>query len=278
MYEKRLCILKQLKSGFSADGAPVTGAIYCERLGGELIITPKIAGLCPLKEGRYALSVLIGEKPFIFELKGSEPFRAPLTSSLERGFSALLCFVKGEPEPVAFGACGTPVSVERLLSLFRSPLSPPEPVLKSPISPQAPLSQAPQDPMETPYDDEAIADDNFYSEKEPAKNPFLLSKGTLTYYRSIETEFWETMKKYPRSTELKSAFPSSEWVDAGNALLGVIFSGGLPRFLCVATKEPPKPLQEVCSFVPKSPFSDEEGYYVVFQDADTGEYVKCENS
>ena len=49
-YEKRVCVVKQIKKGFSADGGALTGAVYAERLGGELTITPRIAGLSPLRD------------------------------------------------------------------------------------------------------------------------------------------------------------------------------------------------------------------------------------
>ena len=59
-YEKRLCVLKQIKKGFSADGSPLSGAVYAERMGSELTVTPRLAGIAPVKEGRYALAVWAG--------------------------------------------------------------------------------------------------------------------------------------------------------------------------------------------------------------------------
>ena len=35
-YEKKLCILKQIGKGFTADGMPLMGAVYAERLGSDL--------------------------------------------------------------------------------------------------------------------------------------------------------------------------------------------------------------------------------------------------
>ena len=55
-YEKRVCVLKQMKKGFAADGGDLSGAVYAERLGSELTVTPRLLGLSPLKEGRYALA------------------------------------------------------------------------------------------------------------------------------------------------------------------------------------------------------------------------------
>ena len=120
-YEKKLCILKQIGKGFTADGMPLMGAVYAERLGSELTITPRIAGLAPLKEGRYALAVLVGRKEYCLELKGNTALRVPDCPSLEGGFAVLLCFVSREAEPVAFGSCGSaPDDYTALLDAFRS--------------------------------------------------------------------------------------------------------------------------------------------------------------
>ena len=74
---------------------------------------------------------------------------------------------------------------------------------------------------------------------------------------------------------MKGTFPHSEWVAAEGALLGVLYEEGQPRYLCVAMEhEPPAEAKEASIFVPLSPYSDEKGMFVVFQDADTGEYVR----
>ena len=120
-YEKKLCILKQIGKGFTADGMPLMGAVYAERLGSELTLTPRIAGLAPLREGRYALAAVVGKKEYCFELKGNTSLRAPDCPSLENGFAVLLCFVKEETEPVAFGSCGSaPGDYHQLVGIFRS--------------------------------------------------------------------------------------------------------------------------------------------------------------
>jgi hypothetical protein len=37
---------------------------------------------------------------------------------------------------------------------------------------------------------------------------------------------------------------------------------------------PPKEIADVCVFVPHSPFRDNEGFFVIFQSAATGECIK----
>ena len=107
-------------------------------------------------------------------------------------------------------------------------------------------------------------------------HPFRLSRGT-TYYNQIREKLDCVFEKYPRDVRLKSIFPQSDWVLAEKMLIGIVYEEGRPRFLCVAvesTGEPPKEILEECVFVPRSHYTRDEGFYVVFQDADTGETVK----
>ena len=60
----------------------------------------------------------------------------------------------------------------------------------------------------------------------------------------------------------------------GNALLGIVSEEGIPRWLCVAVEgEKPAQMGDKAVFVPTTPYSESEGFWVIFQDADTGEYV-----
>lgn len=348
-FEKRLCILRQLKKGFTADGGELSGAIYAERLGGELTLRPKISSLSPLREGRYAIAVWIGGETYCLELKGSEPIRIPQVPSLKDGFSALVCFVRGAAEPIAYGNCGgAPNQPELLLRIFskregKKSIPMPLPPTQTPVypSPQVPLAptvplpgpeedrpsdsradpdigredcaaseaEARQAPEDQKYDDEAIASDNYFGgvweafenasqtgsqkETETPKDGcgpcaqgedegtrlFRLNRSGLTYYNEIAPKLKEAMSKFPRDDALTSIFPHSEWVRKGTALLGIIYAEGLPRFLCVAMRDPPpEEVKEKCVFVPVNHFTETEGYHVVFQDAETGEYVRVENS
>lgn len=316
-YEKRLCILKQIKKGFTADGAPLTGAVYAERLGEELTLTPRIAGLAPVREGRYALAVWAGGKTYCLELRGNSPLRVPGAPSLERGVGVLLCFVRTEPEPVAYGYCGSaPSEFGALLSVFGEkripvpvPLPPNQlpgaPSPQVPLAPQVPLPESEDAPYRdsaaaapSRYDDEAIALGDYFdlwhgkdepkeeqtgSEREKILSPLRLNRGGRTYYNTVETRLRAAMKKYPADSRLSAVFEHSEWVNTGSALLGVIYAEGQPKYLCVAAEgeadvPPPPALGERAVFVPADCYSDKKGYYIVFQDAETGEYVKADEA
>lgn len=314
-YEKRICVLKQIKKGFSADGSPLSGAVYAERLGEELVITPRIAGLSPVREGRYVLFFWADGKSFCMELKGNAALRAAHAPSIKGGFAALICFVRGEAEPVAFGSCG--VAPARYTELMQEgekkpcqpavPLPPNElPVPGAPNVPRAPSVPVPEPvPEGAPpreeraaarYDDEAIADGNYFrragdgdeetaafvrqeagaAAPDDAGDLVARTRGTLTYYYEVKEKLDAAFAKYPRDGSLLKAFPHSEWVKTETAYLGIVSVNGVPRWLCVAAegKSPPEAMKEKAVFVPRDAFTEEEGFWIVFQDADTGEYVK----
>ena len=337
-YEKKLCILKQIGKGFTADGMPLMGAVYAERLGSDLTLTPRIAGLAPLHEGRYALAVVVGRKEYCLELKGNTALRVPGCPSLENGFAVLLCFVKEDIEPVAFGSCGSaPSDYRQLVEIFRSlpgervsfsslaparsaekgeenegqhippvPLPPTGvpgvPGPNTPFAPGVPLpsgpsgeppaedvpkDRAPEDALpeesgEAPprgYDDEALAGKNYYASPEtaaPVPPPTELPRA-LTYFESIRPRMEEAFQKGKPDTRLCRALPHSEWTLWEGALLGIVYHFGGPRYVCLAVEaqgELPPEMEERAVFVPSSPYSDDEGFFVAFQDAATGEFVK----
>ena len=149
-FERRVCVLRQVRKGFSADGSALTGAVYAERLGSDLTVTPRIAALSPLRDGRYALFVWADGKTYCLELKGNTPIHIENAPSIAAGFAALLCFVKGDPEPVAFGRCGAapekyaPLledapSKKRVIPIPVPPVQTPAPAPNVPLAPSVPV-------------------------------------------------------------------------------------------------------------------------------------------
>lgn len=319
-FERRVCVLRQVRKGFSADGSALTGAVYAERLGTELTVTPRIAALSSLKEGRYALFVWVDANIYCLELKGGAPLRIENAPSLSAGFAALLCFVRGEPEPVAYGRCGA--APERYSALLeeaparKRPIPVPNPPIQTPApAPNVPLAPTVPLPEPTPepsphegraaarYDDEAIAASDYFAgtgdgdEKTApaaegahgaaapgdAGDLLLRPRGSLTYYYEVRERLVKAFAEGEKDERLLAVFPRSEWVRRGGALLGVVYEEGIPRWLCVAAAAaegdpPPEAMGGHAVFVPQTHFSQKEGFWVVFQDADTGEYGKVGES
>lgn len=312
-YEKRLCVLKQVKRGFSADGKTLSGAVHAERLGSEVTLTVRLLDFAPVREGRYALAVWVGGRTYCHDLTQNGAFRISDAPSLEGGFSALVCFVRGEAEPVAYGRCGSaPSDPSVLLKIFseeeekKKKKSPP--ALETPVAP-ARDEQPFRGGLQKSYDDEAIAASDYFGrdgdagdknenaapcgeeqekketgrggarahEEDGVVEPFRRNGGGLTYYNEIRERLEKAFSVYPKDERLLSVFPRSEWVQAEGSLLGIVYVEGRPRYLCVAVEkngDPPEEMKDICVFVPSSNFTEDEGFYVVFQDADTGETVK----
>ncbi len=315
-FEKRVCVLKQIKKGFTADGSALSGAIYAERMGTELVVTPRMIGIAPVRDGRYAIALRADGRDLLLEWRGEASLRVTDAPSVKQGFAALVVFLKGEAEAVAFGSCGacdaTPAAMLEGVRMVKNgkkklpdPLPPVE--LPAPFSPnnvpKAPTVPLPGEEEPRPfreqaaaYDDEAIADANYFRPDEDdahagdaggADGPqdlgagqddqtsdlFARPRGQLTYYERVREKIEEAFCRFPEDERLKSVFPNSRWVKAEGALLGVVYGEGVPKYLCVATEGvPPEEAERAC-FVPLSPYSETEGMYVIFQSAETGEYV-----
>ena len=333
-YEKRVAVLKQVNKGFTVDGAALSGAVYAERLGRELQLKVQAVGLAALKGGRYVVVFSAQNQSYCVDLGGGESIKIQNAPSIQKGFSVLIAYVREGVQPVAFGKCGSAAEdIPALIGVITSgdkkgsPINPMPPYEIPPIGPNVPRTpsvpvpepvpeEAPEDRApfrfkEVRYNDEAIAESDYFydcvqegdrnedasgqmqgkgrknksgknsSKDDGAFSPFLVTKGRLTYYKKVRESIERAFEKFPKDTRLLSVFPRSEWVKTDEVLLGVVYEDGLPRYLCVAAQkrgEPPEDMKEHCIFVPASPFTEEEGFYIVFQDADTGAYVKVEES
>ena len=109
------------------------------------------------------------------------------------------------------------------------------------------------------------------------------------YYVSVKREIDELFRAYPRDKTLNGAFSCSEWVRIkGTAkqpqyLIGVLYWDGKAKYICYALaaedkNNPPEEIKNVCSFVPCSLLKEQEGFFVLFQSAATGECIKPERA
>ena len=56
-YTKNIAVIRELKSGFSADGGALTGLVKVERYGAKLKAEASLINFAPLTEGRYVIAV-----------------------------------------------------------------------------------------------------------------------------------------------------------------------------------------------------------------------------
>ncbi len=109
------------------------------------------------------------------------------------------------------------------------------------------------------------------------------------YYLSAKAELEELFDKFPKDLSLSSIFPASRFCKIHYSkdkfyTVGEVEEKGEVKYICYGVPgryapEPPKELKEYCSFVPLSIFDLQgEGFWMMFQDAITGECVKKEES
>lgn len=157
-YVKKLCILKQIASGFAANGRAVSALLTAEKLGGRLTLALAPIGFAPLSAGRYRWLVCdAAGTQEVFDLPDLAGCTVKKTSDLNiaDGFCCAVCFVSGKATPVAFGKCGEKTYDLRALC---APLTDSEagPPAETPPAEEASAGEPP------PYDDELLATENYF--------------------------------------------------------------------------------------------------------------------
>ena len=74
-YVKKMCILRQIKQGFSGDGKPLSGLIKIEQYGKNLAVEVSIINFAPLVTGEYYCLLSDGKgKTEMLMLRGKSLF------------------------------------------------------------------------------------------------------------------------------------------------------------------------------------------------------------
>ena len=105
------------------------------------------------------------------------------------------------------------------------------------------------------------------------------------YYERVKKDLDALFEKYPPEETLCRCIPLSKWVKIDFSrgkyyTVGVIFDNKKPRYICYGVPaekrgEPPEALKGWCSYLPASVFDvDGKGYWMMYQDAETGGCVK----
>ncbi|MGN0817565.1 MAG: hypothetical protein ACI4L9_01230 [Candidatus Coproplasma sp.] len=142
-YVKRIALIKTVGKGFSSDGGPLGGLVKCEAYAGFLKAELSLINFAPLTEGRYRFGLTDGKSIVIFD---DTVFESEVEFDLTRGFAALVCFCNGGTvKSVASAVCGD--NFAWLTGIERE------------IGGQ---EQAALSPEPAAYEDEAIAEVNYY--------------------------------------------------------------------------------------------------------------------
>lgn len=308
-YIRKMCILRQLKQGFSEDGKALSGLIKAEQYGQNLSIEVSVINFAPLKKGEYYCLIADSfDKCELLALRGKNVFNIVSTLNIEDGFCGIILFVQNEVVPLAYGVNGNRVYDFNKLVKSVAETGNKEIAFSSDLSEKTYFK---------PYDDETVATENYYSGEndeqielyqnsqnertsdEPENGQTQYGEGAPThdysenlrnktengsdeYYRSVKTEIDRLFDAYPKDTSLSELYPSSQWVrvdkNGSHYLIGVLYKDAkaeyiLYAFPCKKGDAPPEEIKDVSVFVPKNPASD-DGYFVIFQSSKTGECVK----
>lgn len=292
-YTKNIAIIRELKSGFSADGGPLSGLVRAERYGTGLRVEVSRINFAPLSEGRLVCAISDGLHIEVFD---GDEFEGTSLVETGAGFAALICFVNGSVNPIASAICGG----------FQSAAI----GIKEEIERQEAVKKKVGETAQA-YEDEALAEVNYYEFDETYKNGGAVREnkkekkdgrgvpenektydavggeqiaGRLArgnFFDLMKDEIEKVLSAYPREESLESTVEDSRWVriDYGSGkfyVFGVMFSEGLARYICygvpaVNKNSPPESMRGRASFIPAG-----NGFWVMYQDAATGASVTLE--
>ncbi len=120
--------------------------------------------------------------------------------------------------------------------------------------------------------------DYISSEKFTESNP---------YFKSVRKELEDIFNKFKKEETLEKCIPDSKWVkiyfsETKYYVVGLVKEEGAVKYICYGvpsafSETPPKSLQGFCCFVPRSVIKLKgDGYWMMFQDAISGECVSPE--
>ena len=106
-YVKKMCILRQIKQGFSGDGKALSGLIKIEQYGKNIAVEVSIINFAPLVSGEYYCLLSDGKgKTEMLALRGKSLFNLLSDLDISGGFCGIICYVKNDVVPIAYGING----------------------------------------------------------------------------------------------------------------------------------------------------------------------------
>ncbi len=116
-----------------------------------------------------------------------------------------------------------------------------------------------------------------------------ISNENHKFFNMISEQIDELFVKYPRERKLEELIEESKWVkvdfenDGHYYVIGLIYENGNLQYVCYGvlgtySVEPPKELESYSQWLPLNPnMPESEGYWIMYQDADTGESINLNN-
>ncbi len=247
-YVKKTCILRQLKSGFTLDGKPLTGMVKIEQYGANIAAELAFTNLSPTTDGGYHCILADPNRRYkVLSLEDGSRFSFSSEMEIATGFYAALCFVREKANPIAVGTCGKlPYD---LFALIREAFSESTESEKEQMNTDMPPANPIISPQTvTDYNDELVADENYFEqENQPHEQSAFIqaeqnaptesgnqaqreeertdaatdenytgvrhafTTETDGYYQSVKGELTALFARFPTDKTLCDAYPHSEW-------------------------------------------------------------------
>ena len=251
IFLKKMCVLRQIRPGFSGDGKQAGGVVKAEQYGKNLSVEVSVIGFAPLSAGEYyALIADSRDRTELLPLRGKSLFNLISDLDIAEGFCAVICLVKNGVTPLAYGVSGNKeYDFDRLIASAAAPKEKTGFHIAAADADMAAGSAAESTGESAEkYNDESIAERDYYKEEERNERGTIierdedagvaaenaaesgqagqaaatnenaenvrkpLNENGDEYYRSVKDELDELFKKYEKDETLKSTFPCSEWV------------------------------------------------------------------
>lgn len=134
--------------------------------------------------------------------------------------------------------------------------------------------------QEVPNKDNVETEKQFNEENPPSSQ----RDNKEPYFLKVKDELTAIFNKFPHEERLernyyKSQFAKIPYSENKFYIVGVMYQAGIEKYICYGVpankNNPPKELEGYASFIPLSVFNlNGDGYYMMFQDALTGECIK----
>lgn len=304
-YTKNIAVIRGLKSGFSADGGTLSGIVKAEKYGNSLKVEVSLINFAPLTEGKYVAAISDGKNVCVLD---GLTFDGKSEVDTGRGFATLICFVNKTVLPIAAAICG---GYQSAIAGIKQEIERQEKVISAPRGPE----KKREEPIK--YDDEAIAKENYYEyeqtdkdrgtvlenpekeedgrdlrQNEEVVNTYEELAGGLAsgecFYDRMKDEIEKVLSDYPEERSLEETVENSRWVRINYGgekyyIFGVIYGEDKPKYICYGvpttdSKRPPESLAHLATFIPSSPEEENTGYWVTYQDANTGASIKIKTT
>ena len=276
------------------------GVLTLEYDGGDLVGTVKLYNFSKEPDGILSVGILNDGQVIKAGLSQQENgvygFKISGTKELNNFSCALVNFVKGEVTPLLHGSTnGNITSEDRLVnSLGVLNEEPKLEKIKETLDENGVFLEE-QEEIDNLIDDEFSACDNhcsdckyrdaFFKMEDSIKEP---EEKEETFFDGVKEQITALFEKYPEEEILKQIIPESKWVkidyeEKGEYyVVGLLYENDEIKYVCygvpsVYSDEPPKDLKGFAQWLPIDSTKEKAfGYWITYQDAQSGENVKLE--